>query len=262
MEAFGLVEWSRACTGTNERYRVFSVRLAIKHPSGSRSMSLALLHRIPMKTLTPLLAALSLCVACQSTHSELHNTARPIGVLEAANDHVADIKITNQKIQGEGSGGSFLRLFKTGDKKYAEYMAYSGTFQSLASIVGDGRLGEIKRAAVRAACKEAGCDVIAYPVFEWDEEDFLIMNNYKVTVRGYAGYINDIRNVPRNIVPGTIYLGPPDGNFVPEGNRFRVNGASELNLYIGESSGGSGSLLGGDASGSSSAGTDLFGWQG
>ncbi len=210
--------------------------------------------------------AVAICAAtssCNSTHRDVHLTGRPIGDLQSLNDYVADVQISSKPILGTAEGGTALLVFKTGAMDYSDCIVYDGgAFTSVSNILGSGRLAEIKRAAIRDACARADCDVLAYPMFEWTEQQVLFGSTYVVTVKGYPGHLREIRGVEREVVPGRIRLGPSDTDdqAVPEQNRYRVEtqggGAVNLNLQ--------GAVPSGQSGGSSKAGmsTGRFGWRG
>lgn len=208
------------------------------------------LHAIPLVAI--------LVAGCQSTHRDVQVTGRPIGEMQSLNDYVANIEIQSEQVTGTAKGGVLFGVLDTGTTDYAEYITYDGnSFSSLSSILGSSRLDQIKRAAVKDACSKAGCDVLAYPMFEWSSNSALFVKEYTVEVRGYPGFIREIKNYPRKVVPGTLQLGP-DGDPVPEQNRYRIEGADGAVLHLGAADGGGGSKA--QATGSRPPGT--FGWRG
>ncbi len=207
------------------------------------------------------LLPLALLVAgCSSTHRDVHVTGRPIGEMQSLNDYVVNIEIQSEQVTGAAKGGVLFGFIETGSTDYAEYITYDGdSFVSLSSILGSSKLDQVKRAAVRDACSKAGCDVLAYPMFEWSKDSALFVSEYSVEVRGYPGFIREIKNYPREIVPGKVQLGP-DGDPVPEQNRYRIEGADGAVLHLGAADGVGGASSGARAAGSRSPGT--FGWRG
>ena len=180
-----------------------------------------------------LLLSCALLASCATTHHETHTTPRPIGVMESLNDYVADVQISSEAVTGSAEGGTFLGLFETGTQDYAEYLAFDGkSFSPLSAFLGDIRLDEVKRAAVLDACKKAGCDVLAYPIFQWFANENIFVTEYKVQVKGFPGFIKGIKNYPRQIVPGQLRLGPNDDP-VPAQNRYRIEGADGAVLQLG-----------------------------
>ncbi len=201
-----------------------------------------------------------LLAGCSSTHRDVQITERPIGEVQCLNDYVVDIEIQSESVTGTAKGGVLFGVFDTGSTDYAEYITYDGdSFLPLSSMLGSSKLDQVKRAAVMDACSKVGCDVLAYPMFEWREQSALFLSEYSVKVRGYPGFIREIKNYRRDIVPGKVQLGP-DGDPVPEQNRYRVEGADGAVLQLWSAAGVGGPGAGARASGSRSTG--MFGWRG
>ncbi|MBL7008935.1 MAG: hypothetical protein ISR76_08050 [Planctomycetes bacterium] len=206
---------------------------------------------------------LSLLASCASTHREIHTTDRPLGEIRSLNDYVVDIQIASEPVLGKAAGGTVLGLFIIGDTDYADAIGFDGdSFNLLSSILGSSRLDELKRAAIRDACAASSCEVLAYPTFRWNESSNPFVTQYTVEVKGYPGFIKEIKNIRREVKPGMLQLGPNDDP-VPPGNRYRVEAGDGATLQVGM-----GRTLGAAGSGGLRRGagepmTDRpFGWRG
>ncbi len=179
--------------------------------------------------------AISLCLlaSCASTHREIHTTGRPLGELRSLNDYVVDLQISSEPVTGEASGGTALGLFTFGATDYAEAMTYDGgAFRLVSELLGSSRLDELKRAAIRDACADSSCQVLAYPTFRWKEKSNPFSTEYQVEVTGYPGFIKEIQNIRREVRPGLLQLGPDDDP-VPPANRYRIEAGEGADVQLG-----------------------------
>lgn len=121
-----------------------------------------------------------------------------------------------------------MTLFSFGASDYVEGALIDDG--KMISVFGSSRLSEIKSAAVRDACEKNSCDVLAYPIFQWRQVDNFLSTEYKVQVKGFPGMVRSVQNVPRVIAPGHLRFDGNAANFVPEANRFTVNGHGSVTL--------------------------------
>lgn len=182
-----------------------------------------------------IIAPLSLCIvfllaSCASTNRDIIQTGHPFGMLEPGIDHVVDITMGSERVTGEASGSVILWVYAIGATDYSDGLAvtapassgdsiagmFSGMFSSVTGAVGSllpqSPLGRIKSAAVRAACDEAGCDVLGYPMFYVDETNYFLWKEIRVVVKGFPGEIKSIKNVPRKYeVVDSYWRDSPEG---------------------------------------------------
>ncbi|RMH03171.1 MAG: hypothetical protein D6702_06800 [Planctomycetota bacterium] len=145
---------------------------------------------------------------------------------------MVDVQISSEPVTGEATGGTAFGIFTFGATDYAEAMTYDGSgFRLVSDLLGASRLDKIKRAAIRDACAESKCQVLAYPTFRWKKEWKLFATEYTVQVSGYPGFIREIRNVPRQVSPGLLRLGPDDDP-VPPANRYRIEGGEAAAIQV------------------------------
>ena len=123
--------------------------------------------------LSIVLGALALLPSCASTSRSIGQTGAIIGKIEAANDHLIDIELGQERVTGEGEGTVILSLFTMGVTNYATGLALevSGDSGGIAGMVGNafGAIGsllptaglaKVKSEALRDACDKASCDIL------------------------------------------------------------------------------------------------------
>jgi hypothetical protein len=166
--------------------------------------------------LSIVLGALALLPSCASTSRSIGQTGAIIGNIEAANDHLIDIELGQERVSGEGEGTVILSLFTMGVTNYATGLALevSGDSGGIAGMVGNafGAIGsflpttglaKVKSEALRDACDKASCDILAYPVYYIKESGYPpFYAKYEVEVHGFPGVINGAENVPRKVEAG------------------------------------------------------------
>lgn len=153
-----------------------------------------------MKTIA--FIALVLLSSCASTTRDVVTTGHPFGAVTAVNDHAVDIQFESNRVEGEASGTTVLYIFNLAPSNFSEGLAVqsaddgfmSSTLGALGSMLPSSALGKVKSAAVRAACDEADCDVLGYPMFYIDRVDYLLWAELKVKVVGFPGRILSISN--------------------------------------------------------------------
>jgi hypothetical protein len=169
--------------------------------------------------LSIVLGAVALLPSCFSTSRSVGQTGAIIGSIAAANDHLIDIELGDQRVTGEGEGTVILSLFTMGVTNYATGMALEvsggsdgsdgiagmvgNAFGAVGSLLPTAGLAKVKSEALRDACDKAGCDILAYPVYHIEESGFPpIYATYKVEVQGFPGVIKGAKNVPRVVERG------------------------------------------------------------
>ena len=166
-----------------------------------------------MKSAPLLLLALAAAPGCATRHFDAAVAERPIGTMVPAHDWAVEVEIDNSRVAGSSSGGSFL-FWSTGDSRYSPATVGGSTFLDQAPPLDAKRLDELKAAAVYDAVTKAQCEVLAYPVFWWEESGLpFIFSKYTVHVRGNPGWVRAFRELERDHVPGTNYL--PDAEWSP-----------------------------------------------
>jgi hypothetical protein len=192
------------------------------------------------------------CSMASGKFEQAHNSQRDViqsvrtyGTTEALNDYVVDIQVANQRINGRAWGGTVLFFWRTGVGDHTSLvMTKDGEVlksddQKHYSDVS--RLDEIKSAAVRAACDAAHCDILAYPLYNVNEHNWLFGTTYEVEVIGFPAKLEGMQNVRRNIRGGTIDFGnygkgqgavPTNEEVVPEGNRYLIKTGAPIELVM------------------------------
>ena len=159
-----------------------------------------------MKLPLILLSLLAALPGCQSAQYEVQTLGAPLGTVVPAQDWAADIEIDNKRITGDSKGGTIL-LWNTGDEKYAAGVVGETAFIGLMPPITTARLRELKAAAVYDAVKKSGCEVLAYPVFWWEEERIpFLYTTYTVHVKGNPGWLRGFQPIPRENRAGINYL--------------------------------------------------------
>lgn len=151
----------------------------------------------PLRNLPLILLACS----CQSQVLETGLLDHPMGVSAPAQDWLVDIEFGQQRIQGRSRGGNFL-MFRVGDRDAAPAVYGGETEIGGSALFGDSRLDQLKSAAIQDAIEQAGCDVMAYPMFRYEEVSHPFGAHYAVTVTGFPGWVQGIRKVDRQVTPG------------------------------------------------------------
>jgi hypothetical protein len=151
---------------------------------------------------TALLISIIFLCSCASTTRDIISTGHPLGVISAMNDHEVDIRFESERVSGDASGTTILKIFHWGPGNFSDGLAVQSTDEgflssavgALGSMLPDSGLGKVKSAAVRDACDKAKCDVLGYPMFYIDEMDYLLWTETSVSVVGFPGKIHAITN--------------------------------------------------------------------
>jgi hypothetical protein len=151
---------------------------------------------------TALLISLIFLCSCASTTRDIISTGHPLGVISAMNDHEVDIRFESERVSGDASGTTILKIFHWGPGNFSDGLAVQSTDEgflssavgALGSMLPDSGLGKVKSAAVRDACDKANCDVLGYPMFYIDELDYFLWTELEIRVVGFPGKILAITN--------------------------------------------------------------------
>lgn len=153
---------------------------------------------------------LFLLTSCQSGTRDVIETGHPLGEIYPANDHSIDIRFGPNPISGQATGTLVLGFFPLNPGKYSEnvgtYSSEKGGIAALTGAVGSmlPNFSKVKSAAIRNALdnhdKKTGqkWDLLGYPMFTIDENDYFLWSHQKVTVRGFPGQVVSIANVKKN----------------------------------------------------------------
>jgi hypothetical protein len=151
---------------------------------------------------TAVLIPLIFLCSCASTTRDIISTGHPLGAVSAMNDHEVEIRFESERVSGEATGLTILKIFHLGPGNFSEGLAVqsadagflSSTLGSLGSMLPSSGLGKVKSAAVRDACDKANCDVLGYPMFYIDELDYFLWTELEIRVVGFPGKILAITN--------------------------------------------------------------------
>lgn len=167
-----------------------------------------------------LIILLPILGACQSQVVETAMLDHPLGVSAPAQDWLVDIEFGQEMVRGQSTGGRIL-FFDVGDNDAAPAIYGGETALSGSALLGNSRLDELKSSAVQDAIQQAGCDLIAYPIFSYEEMRNPFGVHYAVQVKGFPGYVRGIRKIDRVNEPGVNRF-PGSLTPLPEGARWKV----------------------------------------
>lgn len=159
-----------------------------------------------MKILPLFIFVLAFVPSCATRQHEVMTTGNPMGVAVPAHDWAVEVQIDTTRVVGSSQGGSFL-FWNIGDDKYSPGTVGEATFLGTAPPLDAKRLRELKAAAVYDAVTKANCEVLAYPLFWWEEEGIpFLFTNYTVHVKGNPGWVRKFTPIKRENRPGINYL--------------------------------------------------------
>ncbi|MBK8972854.1 MAG: hypothetical protein IPM37_16530 [Hahellaceae bacterium] len=141
------------------------------------------------------LLAVSLTAGCAS-----HNISQPSAPIQSVISAPleADIEL-GQDISGDSNATILFGIFLLGqDNKYADGITYTTGQSTVDRGFFGGVLGQAidgtKAAAAYKAVTASGADVIVAPRYVIDTQDYVILKQVSVSVKGKAGKIQNIRN--------------------------------------------------------------------
>lgn len=159
-----------------------------------------------MKQTPALFLILAFVPSCTTSQHDVQIIGNPLGIAVPANDWTVEVEIDNTRVVGNSKGGSVL-FWNTGDEKYSPGTVGETSFIGLAPPLEANRLRQLKAAAVYDAITRAECEVLAYPVFWWEEKGLpFIYSTYTVHVKGNPGWVRKFTPIARENRPGINYL--------------------------------------------------------
>ena len=138
------------------------------------------------KVLLATLATLALS-ACVATHQGVPTGTLTLGGVES--NRTANIQI-GPKVSGNAKGTVVLGFIKLGDDtKYADGVNFGmGGLVSPLDPTAD-----LKAAAAYKAVNSGNGDVLYAPIYEVEEENYVLWKKYNVNVNAYSGKITGIK---------------------------------------------------------------------